>query len=429
MVTTFFGRQAIGGDASYVDRLSRALLRRGHEVDVVHCADSFAVAGDRIPERPYAPPEGLRVHTLRSRAGRLSPLWTHQTGAPGPKAAVLRSVLQAGDFDVVHFHNISLIGGPGAIEAAAGLPAVRLMTIHEHWLICPLSLLWKLDREPCERPQCVRCTLHARRPPQLWRRTGRMRRGVAELDAVIAPSASAIAVHRDRGLAAPFTRLSHLLPEEWEGLAAPPGAAPPGAAASRPYLVAAGRLVREKGFESLVAAMARLPEIDLRIAGAGPLEPRLRELAAALPNVQLLGRLDPAPLARLFAGALALVAPSLFYETFGYVVLEAGAVGTPALVRRRGALPEVVDRIGAGIVFDHDDELVAAVRRLAADPGLRGRLGERARAGARREGSEEGHVAAYLDLVDGCARRRGLALDAAGPGAASTTERARAAAV
>lgn len=429
MVTTFFGPHATGGDAAYVDRLARALLRRGHEVEVIHCADAFAAAGDGLRERPYTPPDGLRVHTLRSPAGLLSPLWTHQTGGPGPKAPELTRLLRGGRFDVVHFHNISLIGGPGAIRAAAGLPAVRLMTVHEHWLVCPLSLLWKMDREPCERPQCVRCTINARRPPQLWRWTGRIERGLAELDAIVAPSASAIDVHRRRGVDARFEQLGHLLGREWEEAASRAGAGPrsgPDAGAPRPYLVAAGRLVREKGYEALVELMGRLPEIDLRIAGAGPLEPRLRELAAPLPNVELVGRLDPQPLAGLFAGALALVAPSLFWETFGYVVLEAGAAGTPAIVRRRGALPEVVEGIGAGLVFDTDDQLVAAVRSLAADARLRGELGERARAGALREGGEERHVSRYLRLVGECAKRRGLPLAAPGTAAIRGGDRAEA---
>ena len=53
MVTTFFGAHSFGGDAAYVDRLSRALLGRGHEVHVFHCVDAFnAVRGDH-PLRPY----------------------------------------------------------------------------------------------------------------------------------------------------------------------------------------------------------------------------------------------------------------------------------------------------------------------------------------------------------------------------------------
>ena len=86
--------------------------------------------------------------------------------------------------------------------------------------------------------------------------------------------------------------------------------------------------------------MRYLPEVDLRIAGTGPIEQDLRELAADLPNVHFEGLLGGPALARLFRGARAVVVPSLFPETFGYVVLEAFAVGTPVVVHEAGALCE-----------------------------------------------------------------------------------------
>ena len=54
--------------------------------------------------------------------------------------------------DVVHFHNISLVGGPGVLGLGANRRAVRIMTAHEHWLICPMHLLWKYDRRSATRP-------------------------------------------------------------------------------------------------------------------------------------------------------------------------------------------------------------------------------------------------------------------------------------
>ena len=82
MLTTFFGPHSFGGDAAFVDRLSRALARHGHEVHVIYCRDAFEmVRGDQTP-RPYEPPPGVTIHPLASRFGPLSPLATHQTGRP-----------------------------------------------------------------------------------------------------------------------------------------------------------------------------------------------------------------------------------------------------------------------------------------------------------------------------------------------------------
>ena len=240
-------------------------------------------------------------------------------------------MIDAVDTDVVHFHNISLVGGPGVLHM--GRHAVRLMTAHEHWLICPMHLLWKYDRKACDGPDCVRCSLAGRRPPQAWRYTDALDRGLQQIDALVFPS-------RPRPGGAP--QAGHR-GARWS--ICPTSCRTTGRAASRtqepdptarPYLAAAGRLVRMKGFQRLIPIMRLLPEVDLRIAGTGPYENHLRNLARDLPNVKFEGLLGGSDLARLFHGARAVVVPSLFPETFGYVVLEAFAVRTPVVVHQGG---------------------------------------------------------------------------------------------
>src|SRR3954453_13522944 len=170
MVTTFFGAHSFGGDAAYVDRLARALCRRGHEGHVFHCVDAFNAVRGRHPLRPYEPPPGLHVHPLESGVGLLSPLATQATGRPFFKAEALRAHLDADDTDVVHFHNISLVGGPGVLHL--GKRAVRIMTAHEHWLICPMHLLWKYGRKAWDGNEGIGCSLGGGRPPQAWRHSG-----------------------------------------------------------------------------------------------------------------------------------------------------------------------------------------------------------------------------------------------------------------
>src|SRR5262249_13087966 len=151
-----------------VDRLSRALARHGHDVHVIYCRDAFDISRGEQAARPYEPAPGVTIHPLSSVAGPLSPLATHQTGRPAFKAGPIARLLKSIRPDVLHFHNLSLIGGPGLLRVPAP-GAVKLMTTHEHWLVCPLHVLWKLDREVCEAPECVKCCLQARKPPQLWR--------------------------------------------------------------------------------------------------------------------------------------------------------------------------------------------------------------------------------------------------------------------
>jgi len=417
MVTTFYGAHSFGGDAAYVDRLARALTRRGHEVHVVHCVDAFnAVRGDH-PLRPFEPPPGVQVHSLKSRFGILSPLATQMTGRPVFKTEALRPILEDLATDVAHFHNISLIGGPKVLEL--GGRAVRLMTAHEHWLICPMHLLWKYDRERCEKPDCARCCMAGRRPPQAWRYTGLINRSLRNLDALLFPSRHALEEHRIRGIGAPLVHLPYFLPDDWSGGIEDEEPEP----TERPYVAAAGRLVRMKGFQRLIPLMNYLPEVDLRIAGAGPFEPQLRALAEGLPNVKFEGLLGRPSLARLFRGARAVVVPSLFPETFGYVVLEAFSVRTPVVVNvNGGALYENGVLSGGGLGFRTDAEMLWAIRRLAHDDRLRDELstaGYERRIG---DWSEAAHLDRYLSMIRSIRSARFLQ----GPHAKPDDERARA---
>jgi glycosyltransferase involved in cell wall biosynthesis len=399
MITTFFGEHSFGGDAAYVDRLSQALGRRGHEVHVYYCVDAFnAVRGDH-PLREYAPPPGVHVHPLKSEYGILSPLATQATGQPWFKADRLREALDDPETDVVHFHNISLVGGPGVLGLGANRRAARIMTAHEHWLICPMHLLWKYDRKICDAPSCVRCSLAGGRPPQAWRGTRAIERGLRELDALVFPSRHAMGEHQDRGLGsfAPMVHLPYFLPDGWARGIEMETPEP----RDRPYLAAAGRLVKMKGFQQLVPLMRYLPEADLRIAGAGPYEAELRALARDLPNVHFEGLLGGAGLARLFRSARAVVVPSLFPETFGYVVLEAFAVRTPVVVHEdAGALFETGVLSGGGLGYRSDIELLTGLRRLIHDADLRDELAGRGFAKRMGDWSEDRHLDRYLDLID-----------------------------
>jgi glycosyltransferase involved in cell wall biosynthesis len=318
------------------------------------------------------------------------------------KEARLRELLDDPTTDVIHFHNISLIGGPGVLGLGANRRAARIMTAHEHWLICPMHLLWKYDRKACDGPNCLTCTLAGSRPPQVWRATGAIGRGLRNLDALVFPSRHALEEHRNRGIDAnvPLRHLPYFLPDDWAQVVVDEPSVKPGAD-ERPYIAAGGRLVRMKGFQRLIPLMRYLPEVDLRLAGTGPYEPELRRLAEGLSNVHFEGLLGGEGLARLFRDARAVVVPSLFPETFGYVVLEAFAVQTPVIVHSGGgAIHETGVESGGGLGYRTDDELLLAMRRLVHDPELRDELAATGYHRRISEWSESNHLDRYYQLID-----------------------------
>src|SRR5450631_1616545 len=79
-LSIFYPPYSFGGDAIFVSRLANALARRGHEVDVIHCVDSYKALAKSEPDHQFPNHPNVTVHSLRSRLGFLSPLVAQQTG-------------------------------------------------------------------------------------------------------------------------------------------------------------------------------------------------------------------------------------------------------------------------------------------------------------------------------------------------------------
>ena len=389
MVTTFYPPYHFGGDATYVRALSRALTARGHSVEVVHCEDAYRLRGKEIDERSASADDGILVHRLKSGLGPLSPLITQQTGRPGLKAGALRAILKR-SFDVVNFHNISLVGGPGVLELSAA--PVTLYTLHEHWLLCPTHIFWKNRSKACDVKQCIRCSVRSGIPPQLWRYTGLIERAIAHVDAFLAPSEFTAQRHRESGIG-PVQVLPLFSSLD-------PGTPGGDIALPRPRFLFVGRITASKGILPLIMQFAQLPQYDLVVVGDGDLRARLEREYAEFANIRFLGLIPQDELAGLYRGATALVFPSLAPETFGLSIAEAFACGTPAIVRDAGGSRELVDATGGGIVYRTDAELLHALHKLAGDSGLRAQLGQCARAGFEKLYTQQRHVDAYLECID-----------------------------
>jgi len=393
MVTTFFPPYHFGGEAMFLYHLTNELAHRGHEVTVVHCVDSFEVLTKAQPRGEFPHPPGVTVERLRNVLGPVSPVITYLAGTPGPKAPELRRLFERSRFDVVHFHLVTLVGGPGVLRYGDG---VKLYTTHDHWLVCPMYDLWRYNREVCERPTCIRCSLSFKRPPQLWRYTN-WRRHLDNIDLFLSPSRSAIEQHRRRGFTHPMRHLPYFLPAQ-ETLDT--DGAGPQATSKRPYFLFVGRLVKLKGAQTLIDAFRSYDEADLLIAGDGVYGDELRRRAAGLEHVRFVGRVHPQALRELYAGAVAVLVPSLVYETFGLIALEGFAQRTPVIVRDLGAPPEVVADSGGGFTYRTQDELVEAMERLRTNPALRAELGSRGYEAWRRLWSEDAHLDAYFAAIE-----------------------------
>jgi glycosyltransferase involved in cell wall biosynthesis len=401
-VTTFYPPHNYGGDGIGAQRWARALVRRGHEVTVICDADVYEVlrtgpAPTRVEEEP-----GITVHRLRTRVAPLSVLMTQQLGRPAVNGKRIRRILDGGNFDVIDFHNISTIGGPGVLALGS---ALKLYTAWEHWLVCPSHVLWRHDREACTGRECIRCVLRYKRPPQLWRYTGVLERQLRHVDAFIALSEFSRNKHREFGFKREMEVLPGFLPDPDVGATRPEpsGGSPHG----RPYFLFVGRLERIKGLDDVIPVFARYTDADLIIAGDGTHRAALEAIAAGNPRVRFLGNVPQDELGRYYAHAVASLVPTAGYETFGFVIIEAFRRGTPVIARRIGPLPELVDACGGGGTFETPDELEQALRRMQHESGYRERLADAAYRGYAERWTESAVMPRFFELLDRVARKRG----------------------
>ena len=152
-------------------------------------------------------------------------------------------------------------------------------------------------------------------------------------------------------------------------------------------LLSVGRVSDEKRIDVLLDAFRLLqpsaPGARLLVVGDGPARARLEE--GTPEGVAFLGELRGAALARIYASADLFCFPSTT-DTFGQVILEAGASGLPTVASAAGGASELVEHGETGLLVPPDDPRAfsAALGRLVGDPALRLRLGEAALAAAGR---------------------------------------------
>lgn len=276
--------------------------------------------------------------------------------------------------EVVHAHNVHPLFGWRALAAARAAGARTVLHLHNFRLFCAIAVAYR-DGAPCHRCRGrdtlpglrLRCRgslteaavyaagLH-RQQPHLF----------AHSDRFVVVSAAHGEQLRELGLPAKrAVALPNFIPSRQF--------AERSAAGEGQFALVAGRLVEEKGYDTAIEA-ARLAGVPLCVAGEGPDEARLRQLAAGA-EIRFTGLLSPDALADLRRRAAVVMVPSRCEEACPYAVLDAGAAGIPVLGSNRGGIPEL---IGSATALDPEapEAWAEALGALWSDPELRTRRGE-----------------------------------------------------
>ena len=358
MLSWEFPPNLVGGLSRHVDNLSRALVGRGVEVDVL------------TTSYPGAPPleeiGGVRVHRVPPYFSNAPdfPSWVMHANF-GFLEEGARLVGANGPADLVHAHDWLVTYAARGLKHLYQVPLVATIHATEHGrhngVHSPQQkyindIEWWLTYEAW---RVISCSGYMK---------DEIRRlfGLPDDKVRVVPNGVTLPVgsgkgDRSIGTSRPRSHFAH--PAE-------------------KIIFHVGRLVPEKGtgllLEALPMILAVRPEVKLVIAGTGPWAEELRYRARAAgiePKVYLTGFLDDATISALYRWAEVAVFPS-YYEPFGIVALEGMAAGTPVVVSDVGGLSEIVkhDVDGLKALPGNARSLADQILRILGEPGLRERL-------------------------------------------------------
>ena len=160
-----------------------------------------------------------------------------------------------------------------------------------------------------------------------------------------------------------------------------------------PFFLFVGRLEKIKGLQTLIPIFHSYPKAQLLIAGAGNLDPHLRQMAQGNHNIRFLGHFSQRQLELVYQKAVALIVPSQGFETFGNVIIEAFRQQTPSIVRNLGGMPELIEESGGGFVYNTDEELLRLLwTNCLKNPSYRHDLGHRGYQTYKQKWTVEAHL-------------------------------------
>ena len=376
-----FYAPVIGGEERHVSSIAQALATRGHEVEVATLAH---------PDRaPVIVDGGVTVRSIAGLSQQLGGLFSddqrrHAPPFPDPGLTwALGKIVSAFRPDVVHGHNW-LVHSFLPVKARSG--AALVMTLHDYGLACARKTMMR-DGAICAGPAPTRCVPCARK--QYGAAVGTVtylgnamsslfeRRAV---DRFVAVSGAVATMCGLVGRATPYDIVPTFIPDDVATLG-PADARlddlPPG-----DFVLYVGDLNRNKGVGILLEAYRKLGTSAPPLVMIGR---RCADMPTDLPpNVLVRESWPHGAVMHAWSRCLFGVAPSVWPEACGTIVMEGHAVGRPMIASDIGGLADLVARDETGFLVPPGDveALAGAMHRLLADGALRARMGQAGRARA-----------------------------------------------
>lgn len=276
---------------------------------------------------------------------------------------------------IAHFHNTMPLVSPAAYYAAHDLGIPVVQTLHNYRMFCPAATFYR-DGKICERclgkrfatPSVVHaCYRNSRSATVVQAVNNSIHSALGTytkvIDAYIAMTDFSRQKAIDAGVPAEriYVKSHFVFPDPGVGRG------------DGNYAIFVGRLSPEKGLRTLVQAWRRAnPPLRLRIVGDGPERQEVEQAAGNDPSIEWVGEQSAGATLDLIGRAAFLIFPSEWYETFGRVMIEALARGTPVIASDIGGNREIVRDGIDGLLYrvGDIDDLAAKITSLIDDPAF-----------------------------------------------------------
>lgn len=345
-------QQRGGEDAVFEEEIS--LLRsRGHDVE------TFELSNDEIK----TPIDSVQVAI-------------EIQDSPGMHRRVQERI-RASNPDVVHIHNFFPLLTPSAHEAVSGLGVPVVQTFHNYRFACANAQFLRGGKP------CVKCLLHGPKWGVIHGCYRDSRLASFPVSRMIRKLRSPEwQCHVDRFIALTDFARTKMIEAGFPGAnisVVPNSLSLKAAVREKPSkftILFVGRLAEEKGAQNLISAFAGIApgKAILKVVGDGPLRADLESFCrrSKVADVEFLGRktLEETKLEMSRASVLAL--PSIWFEGFPMVLVEAMSQALPVIASRIGGIPEIVQDRKTGLLCEPSRilEWTEAFEKLIADPAL-----------------------------------------------------------
>ena len=387
-----------GGDAISTLVTGKLLSERGHEVFY------WGMDGPESPDIPFKQYFVPHVNYNGGMKGfdkfRAAMKILYSFEAKKRLAALLK-IIQP---EMVHLNNFAHQLSPSILDAIKSRKIPAVMTMRDYKMVCP-SYSMLSGGKPCERcgggryyscllKKCTKSSVFGSlvNVCEMYLHHN-MLHTFDKIDLYISPSRFLMGKVKEMGLRGKVYHLPNFA-DLSAGIA-------PHFAWEAEEIVYVGRLSHEKGLHTLIEAVKGL-DVRLKIIGDGPLKEELEAKVKSekIENARLLGYMKGAALQEEIMRSMFIVLPSECYENNPRSIIEAFALGKPALGARIGGIPELVRDGETGFTFEAGNvsDLKAKIGRMLQERDKLPGMGQNARQFVERDLNPQTHYMRLMEL-------------------------------